>query len=115
MHVHITNTNICRDEHLQHLKSFIIAGWLSTKDELHSDLRPYWYYRDDLVVIDGVVMKGRQIVISTVLKQQVLDQLHTNHMGNEKTKLLTCKPIYWANINTDIVKHIKNFTTYLEF
>ena len=48
-----------QDEHLQCLKSFIIAGWLSTKDELHSDLRPYWSYRDDLAVIDGVVMKGR--------------------------------------------------------
>ena len=45
--------------HLQCLKSFIIEGWLSMKDKLHSDVRPYWSYRDDLVVIDGVVMKGR--------------------------------------------------------
>ena len=104
-----------QDDHLQCLKSFIIAGWLSTKDELHSDLNPYWSYRDDLEVIDGVVMKGRQIVIPTVLKQQVLDQLHTNHMGIEKTKLLTCKSVYWANINTYIKKHIKNCTTCLGF
>ena len=48
-----------QDEHLQCLKSFIIAGWPSTKDELHSNLRPYWSYRDDLAVIGGVVMKGR--------------------------------------------------------
>ena len=48
-----------QDDHLQCLKNFIIAGWLSMKDELHSDLRPYWSYRDDLAVIDGVVMKGR--------------------------------------------------------
>ena len=48
-----------QDEHLLCLKSFIIAGWLSMKDELLSDLRPCWSYRDDLVVIDGVVMKGK--------------------------------------------------------
>ena len=48
-----------QDDHLQCLKSFIIAGWPSMKDKLHSDLRPYCSYRDDLVVIDGVVMKGR--------------------------------------------------------
>ena len=61
-------------------------------------------------------MKGRQIVIPTVLKQQVLDQLHTNHMGIKKTKLLTCKSIYWlTSINTDIEKHIKNCTTCLQF
>ena len=75
-----------QDEHLQCLKSFIIAGWLSTKDELQSDLRLYWSYRDDLTVMDGVVMKDRWIIIPTTVKQQVLDQLHTNHMGIEKIK-----------------------------
>ena len=55
-------------------------------------------------------------MIPTVLKQQVLDQLHTNHMGiKKKTKLLTHESIYWADINTDIKKHIKICTTCLEF
>ena len=48
-----------QDDHLQHLKSFIIAGWLSPKDELNNDFRPHWSYRDDLAVINGVFMKGR--------------------------------------------------------
>ena len=42
-----------QDAHLQQLKSFIITGWPDTKDKLHADLRPYWSYRDELVVIDG--------------------------------------------------------------
>ena len=58
-----------QDEHLQHPNSSIIAGWPSTRDELHSDLRLDWSYRDDLVVIDGVAMKGRCIIIPAVLKQ----------------------------------------------
>ena len=103
-----------QDDHL-HVKSFIISGWPSTKDKLHSDFRPYWSYRDELAVIHGVVMKGRCIPIPTSLKQQVLDQLHTNHMGIEKTKLLTCESVYWADINVDIEKHIKNCATCLEF
>ena len=49
------------------------------------------------------------------LKQQVLDQLYTNHMGIEKTKLLACESIYWVDISTDIEKHIKNCNTCLEF
>ena len=28
-----------QDHHLQHLKSFIIAGWPSMKDDMHSDLK----------------------------------------------------------------------------
>ena len=73
-----------QDDHLQCFKGFIITGWPSTKDELHADLKPYWSYRDKLAVIDGIVLKGRCIVIPNSLRQQVLDQLHTNHMGIEK-------------------------------
>ena len=73
----MTNTNSI-------LKNSIIVGWPSMRDEVHSDLRPYWCYRDDLVVIDGVVMKGRWIIIPMALKQQVLDQLHRNHMDIKK-------------------------------
>ena len=103
------------DNHFQCLKSFIIAGWPSTKDELHSDLRLYWSYRDELAVTDEVVMKGRYILTPSSLKQQVLDQLHTNHMGIEKTKLLACESVYWADINADVEKQIKNCTKCLEF
>ena len=67
-----------QDDHLQHLKSFIIAGWPNTKDELHADLKPYWMYRDYLAVIDGVILKVRHIIIPNSLRQQVLGQLHTN-------------------------------------
>ena len=60
-------------------------------------------------------MKGRCIIIPAVLKQQILDQFYLNHMGIKKTKLLTCKLVYWANINTDIEKHIKIVTHVLSF
>ena len=96
-------------------KNIIIRGWPSTKDELHINTRPYWCYRYDLAVIDGVIMKGRHIIIPAELKQQVLDQLHPNHIGIEKTKLLTHESVYWININTDIENHIKSCNTCLEF
>ena len=76
-----------QDAHLQQLKSFIITGWPDTKDVLHVDLRPYLSYKDELVVIDGVILKGRHIVIPNSLRQQVLNQLNTNHMGIEKNYL----------------------------
>ena len=68
---------------------FIIAGGPESKDQLHQDIRPYWSFRDNMAVIDGVIMNGRHIIIPEVLKPQVLDQLHINHMGIEK------KQNYW--------------------
>ena len=40
-----------------------------------------------MAVIDGVIMKGRHIVVPEVLQQQALRLLHINHMNIEKTKL----------------------------
>ena len=57
-----------QDDQLQTLKNLIIAGWPDTKDELHVDLKPYWSYRDELVVIDGVILKVRHIIIPTSLR-----------------------------------------------
>ena len=68
------------------VKNNIISGWLAAKDQLHTDTRPNWSYKDDLAVIDCLVMKGRCIIIPKVLKQQALDQLHVNYMGIEKKK-----------------------------
>ena len=90
-----------QDGHLQRLKYNITLGWPTTKDQLHLDIKPYWSYKDDLAVIDGIVMKGRYIIIPKV-QQQALDQLHINHMGIDKTKQLVCKSVYWVNINSDI-------------
>ena len=104
-----------QDAHLQQLKTFIIAGWPHTKDELHTNIRLYWPYRDKPVVIDGVILKGRCIIIPDSLKQQVLAQLHTNHMDIEKTKLLACESVFWHNINANIEAHIKLCGICLEF
>ena len=68
-----------KDEHLQCFKNIIISGWLNTKDQLHINIRPCWSYKDDLTVIDSIVMKGRLIIIPKRLKQWELDQLHVNH------------------------------------
>ena len=47
-----------QDVHLQQPETFIIADWPHTKDELHTNIRLYWPYRDKLAVIDGVILKG---------------------------------------------------------
>ena len=102
-----------QDDQLQKLKNLIIAGWPDTKDELHVDLKLHWLYRDELVVIDGVTLKGRHIIIPTSLRQQILEQLNTNHMGIKNTKLLACESVYCPSINADIDNFIKNCTTCL--
>ena len=60
-----------------------------------------------MAVIDGVILKGRYIVIPNVLQKQALEQLHINHMGMDKTKILVCESVYWPGVNSSIEKHMK--------
>ena len=99
----------------QWLKGYIIAGWPEIKDEVQWDIRPYCSFKDDMTVIDRIIMKGKHVIISEILKTQALDQLHINHMGIEKNKLLACKSIYLANITDDNENFIKKCTTCLTF
>ena len=62
----------------------------------------------------AIILKGRHIVIPNSLRQQVLNQLHTNYMGIEKTKILAHESVYWSSINA-IKSYIKHCATCLEF
>ena len=84
---------------LQQLKGIVITGWPDSRDELHADLQPYWSYQDMLAVIDGIILKG--IIIPHSLREQVPNQLLTNHMGIKKQS-------YGPSINADIEKYIKH-------
>ena len=57
------------DNHLQQLKGIIITGWPDNRDELHVDLQPYWSYRDELAVIDGVILNGRCMIMLNILRE----------------------------------------------
>ena len=52
-----------QDDDLQHLKKYITEGWPTSRNEILQEIRPYQTFMDNLGVIDGILMKGRHIVI----------------------------------------------------
>ena len=59
------------------------------------------------MVIDGIILKGRRIIIPVYWQKRALDQLHVEHMSIQKTRLLVYEYICWININADIENAIK--------
>ena len=83
MTVHELQQAMSQDQHLQHLKDYVIEGWPESRDQIPQDIRTYWTLRDDMAIIDGIIIKVRCIVGLEVLQKQKLQQLHINHMGIE--------------------------------
>ena len=81
------------------MQSELIYDYISTKAPVQEDLQPCWSFRDEITIINNTTMKGRRIIIPAVLQNKTLKQLHLNHMGIEKTRLLVGESIYWINMN----------------
>ncbi|XP_014665236.1 PREDICTED: uncharacterized protein K02A2.6-like [Priapulus caudatus] len=100
-----------QDETLNHLREIIVTGWPDDMKDLPNELKPYWSYRDELTVHDGLVIKGRRILIPKGLRQDTLQQLHAGHFGREKTLLLARETVFWPNVTKDIIELVAKCET----
>lgn len=96
-----------QDTTLHRLKEFVFQGFPAKQRELPSDLKPYWSFRDELSVENGVILKGEQIIIPTSLQQSYLEAIHMGHQGISRCQQRAKASIYWPGINDDIEQLIK--------
>ena len=83
------------DMTLTKLKDVIVSGWPERRQDLPKVLHPFWPFRDELAVEDGLIIKGKCIVIPATQQQLILSQLHEGHQGSAKTKLRAKDCVYW--------------------
>ena len=83
-----------KDEVLLALKNQIIKGWLDNRTNCPIMLREYWSFRDELSILDGLVLKGTRIVIPKTCQNELLLKLHEGHFGVDCTKLRARDSIY---------------------
>ena len=84
----------------------MLHSWPSTKNEAHKELQPWWSSRDEIANIDGIVIKGRRLIIPTSLQDKAISQLHINHRGIDKARMLACQSMYWISMNAEIEETI---------
>ena len=61
------------------LKHTITHGWPSTIREVPSEIQPYWIFREELTVEDGIILKGTHIVVPHKKCQDTLQLIHKGH------------------------------------
>ena len=70
------------------LSEIIHSGWPVNIKDLPLDVRIYWSFRDELLMQNGIILKGNQVIIPDQLCHNILEQLHASHQGIDKTKSL---------------------------
>ena len=103
------------DDELALLKHTIMQGWPSSIKQLPPVLQPYWTFREELTVEDGLILKGTRIAIPNKKHEAILKLIHEGHLGLNKCKLCTKETVYWPGLNDQLEKLVLNCELCLKY
>ena len=83
------------DDELALLKHTIMQGWPKSIKQVTPVLQPFWTFREELTVEDGLILKGTRIIIPTKQWDAILKLIHEGHLGLNKCKLCAKETVYW--------------------
>ena len=89
------------------LSQVIKQGWPVHWREVPEAVRKYWNFRELLVVRDGIIFKGDQVVVPEALRETYLQKLHSSHMGSESTLRRARDAVYWPGMAEHICRITK--------
>ena len=90
------------DRSLTNLIECINNGWPKNMYDVPLDIQPYWCFRDELALLDGLVMKGSRVVIPKSLIADTLSRLHDGHQGMTATLQRALRTVFWPKMQQDI-------------
>ncbi|CAG7818857.1 unnamed protein product [Allacma fusca] len=89
------------DHNCSEVRKYCSTGWPS-KEKLESALKPYHQYRHEITVTDGLVMKGIRLIIPQCMQSEILQKIHTGHLGITTCRARAKESVWWPGISTQI-------------
>ncbi|XP_038151255.1 uncharacterized protein K02A2.6-like [Cyprinodon tularosa] len=99
-----------QDEVLQTLSRVINRGWPPREGQLQASIAPFFPFRDELSVEDGVIRKGHKAVIPRTLQREYINIVHKGHPGVDATKRRARSVIFWPDMSKDIAEELLSCT-----
>lgn len=103
-------TETGKDNELSTLIKLCNTGWPMTKNKVPHNIQFYWKFKDDLMIVDGLVFLNKKVVVPEVLKDPMLKIIHEGHWGIVKCKSRARELLYWRGMDKDIEKLVQSCT-----
>ena len=92
---------------LSQVMEMVSTGSFPTIKESDSSLSPYLVRRNELTLLQGCVMWGNRVILPPKLRKQVLEELHTGHLGVVKMKAMARSYVWWPGLDAQIEEKCK--------
>ena len=89
-------TEIEHDRQMQILQNAILKGWPETRSDCDQLILEDWNHRNELSFEKGLIFRGQKIVIPKSLRAEMVNQIHTGHLGVTKTLERAKDGIFWT-------------------
>ena len=60
--------------------------------------RPYYDYRDELSIENGIVLKGEAILVPKSLRAEMKERAHTSHLGYDSMMRRLKGTLFWPGM-----------------
>ena len=100
-------TETRNDPILCHVKKYVEEGWPKKVQDCVEPARSHFSLRDNLFVVDDILLFGNRIVIPRNLRPELLERIHAGHQGQTRCKSLARKSVYWLHMNQDIDEKVR--------
>ena len=96
-----------RDDTLKKVMQYTQYGWPNDKRTLYGPIVKFWGERGNLSVHDGLLLRGRQLLIPPCLRSDDLRHLYDGHLGISKTRENAASTLWWPGILRDIERMVR--------
>ena len=87
---------------LQKLSLLIMTGWPTAKTSVDPLVPLYFTFKDELSLADGIVYKGLQAVIPTLMRPAMLNKIQKTHFGAGSCSRRAKVSLIWPGMTSDI-------------
>lgn len=100
---------VAEDADIQELIQVIQKGW-PDKKKCPPAVQPYYDERGELIESQGLVFRGEQLVVPLSLRKDMLNQLHSSHIGTGGCVRRAREILYWPRMSAEIRDFVSRCT-----
>lgn len=89
---------------------WVLSSELPCRANVEPGIRPYYPFKTDLVLQDGLLVKGGRLVSPSTMRKEMLNLIHEGHQGIVK-RIRATDSVWWSGINGQVEDVVRSCET----